>query len=370
MSCKQCKSKQKDLFFIHQGLMICRVCLSVATLEPIVVTCPSHLIEDINLNFDLTPKQKEVSKQLCQNNEKNVLFEAVCGAGKTECVLELIKDRLNKGLKVGWAIPRRQVVLELTSRLQKVFPSLSIISVCEGHTNQLSADLVLFTTHQAFRYKHSFDVLILDEVDAFPYKGNDLLNHLVSQTYKKQCIMMSATIPKDLRKIMLQEKWAHITCYERPTQIPLTIPIHIKTLPWLMIWMVFKLIPRQKKWLIFVPSISLAIRYSRFLRCDFLTSKSKEKEKIIERFFNAEQAILVCTTILERGVTFINVHVIVIMAHHVVFDESSLVQIAGRVGRHKSYPIGDVFFIASQESEEVIACIRTLQNANFIAYGV
>ena len=370
MPCEQCNSNHQDLFFIHQGLKMCRVCLSVATLEPIEVTCPNHLIEDINLSFDLTPKQKEVSKQLCNTYERNILFEAVCGAGKTECVLELIKDRLNKGLKVGWAIPRRQVVLELTSRLQKVFPSLSIIAVCEGYTTQLSADLVLFTTHQAFRYKQSFDVLILDEVDAFPYKGNHLLHHLISQTYKQQCIMMSATIPSNLRKTIEEEKWPHITCYERPSQIPLTIPIHIKTLSWLMILMIFKLKPRQKKWLIFVPSIRLAQRYARILRCDSLTSKSNDKEKIINRFSNAEQGILVCTTILERGVTFINVHVMVIMAHHIVFDESSLVQIAGRVGRHKMYPTGDVFFIASQESEEVNACIRTLQNANAIAYGV
>lgn len=370
MLCEQCQSKHKDFFFTHQDMIICRVCLSVATLEPIEVTCPKHLIEDINLSFELTPKQKEVSSQLCETIERNVLFEAVCGAGKTECVLELIKDRLNKGLKVGWAIPRRQVVLELTSRLQKVFPSLSIIAVCEGYTTHLSADLVLFTTHQAFRYKNSFDVLILDEVDAFPYKGNHLLHHLISQTYKQQCIMMSATIPHDLRKSMTQEKWPHITCYERPTQNPLTIPVQIKTLSWLMIFMIFKLKPRQKKWLIFVPTIIQATRYARVLGCDSLTSKSNDKEKIIEKFSKAQQGLLVCTTILERGVTFINVHVMVIMAHHPVFDESSLVQIAGRVGRHKLYPKGDVFFITSQDSEEVNACIHTLQNANSIAYGV
>jgi competence protein ComFA len=370
MPCEYCKSTHKDLFFTHQGVSVCRVCLSVATLEPIEVTCPDHLIEDINLSFELTPKQKEVSKQLCKTLDRNVLFEAVCGAGKTECVLELIQDRLNKGLKVGWAIPRRQVVLELTSRLKKVFPSLTVIAVCEGYTTQFSADLVLFTTHQAFRYKQSFDVLVLDEVDAFPYKGNHLLHHLISQTYKQQCIMMSATIPHDLRKTMVKEKWPHITCYERPTHIPLSIPIHIKTFSWLMLFWILKLRPLQKKWLIFVPSIRQAIRVAHILRCDALTSKSKDKEQIIERFSNTQQGILVCTTILERGVTFINVHVMVIMAHHSVFDESSLVQIAGRVGRHKMYPTGDVFFISSQDSEEVNACIHTLQNANATAYGV
>ena len=57
-------------------------------------------------------------------------------------------------------------------------------------------------------------------------------------------------------------------------------------------------------------------------------------------------------------------------AHHRVFDESSLVQIAGRVGRSLDYPTGEVLFLISQESEEVNRCIHTLQHANSIAYGV
>lgn len=370
MSCPKCRAHHSDFFFLHQGQIICRQCLSVATLEPVSVTLPKEHLEDADLSFELTPKQKEVSTMLKNSKSHHIMFEAVCGAGKTECVLELIIDRLNKKQKVGWAIPRRQVVLELCDRLQKVLPQCKVIAVCEGHTDELSADLVLFTTHQAFRYPKSFDVLILDEVDAFPYRGNALLEHLISQTYTHQCIMMSATIPSALRQRMETEQWTHITCYERPTRQPLMVPELIRTFKMLMPLKTFDLLPTEKKWLIFVPTHVMAKWVSALLRCDSLTSKSKDKESIIQRFILKDKAILVCTTILERGVTFNNVHVMVLMAHHHVFSESSLTQIAGRVGRSIQYPTGKVVFISSQDSEEVNACIRNIQNANTIAYGV
>lgn len=370
MQCENCGSRHMDLFFVHHQTLKCRMCLSTATLEPIQVSVPVHMIEDIQLPFELTSKQKEVSQALTSTTARHVMFEAVCGAGKTESVLQLIQDRLNQGLTVGWAIPRRQVVLELQQRLAKVFPTCSVIAVCEGHTTQLSADLVLFTTHQAFRYRGSFDVLILDEVDAFPYKGNTLLQHQVKQTYLKQCIMMSATIPQTLRTQMKEENWHHITCYERPTQVPLVVPTMIRTLNILMWIHCLRVLKKQNKWLIFVPTHAMAKHMGLILRCDYLTSKTQNKDVIISRFISQEHAYLVCTTILERGVTFKNVHVVVMKAHHRVFDESSLVQIAGRVGRSLDYPTGEVLFLISQESEEVNRCIHTLQHANSIAYGV
>lgn len=370
MPCLNCKAHHPDFFFLHQGQIICRQCLSVATLEPVSVTLPKEHLEDANLSFELTPKQKEVSTLLKNSMSRHIMFEAVCGAGKTECVLELIIDRLNKKQKVGWAIPRRQVVLELCDRLQKVLPQCKVIAVCEGHTDELSGDLVLFTTHQAFRYPKSFDVLILDEVDAFPYRGNALLEHLVAQIHTRQCIMMSATIPLVLRQRMEAEHWTHITCYERPTRHPLMVPELVKTFKMLMPLKVFDLLPTEEKWLIFVPTHAMAKWVSLLLRCDSLTSKSKDKERVIERFILEDKAILVCTTILERGVTFKNVHVIVLMAHHHVFNEASLTQIAGRVGRNTHYPKGKVVFISSQDSEEVNACIQNIRNANTIAYGV
>ena len=35
--------------------------------------------------------------------------------------------------------------------------------------------LVVMTSHQLLRFKEAFDLLIIDEVDAFPFRDNDML---------------------------------------------------------------------------------------------------------------------------------------------------------------------------------------------------
>lgn len=53
---------------------------------------------------------------------------------------------------------------------------------------------------------------------------------------------------------------------------------------------------------------------------------------------------LVTTTILERGITIPCLNVMVLQADAPLFSETVLVQIAGRVGRDKDYPSGEVVF--------------------------
>ena len=75
------------------------------------------------------------------------LIKAVCGAGKTEIVVPVIAAMLRKKKKVCFAIARRQVVLELAARLQKIFPRAAVVPVCQGYTQRLSGDLIICTTH-------------------------------------------------------------------------------------------------------------------------------------------------------------------------------------------------------------------------------
>ena len=92
--------------------------------------------------------------------------------GKTEICFESICGYLAQGKKVGFAISRRQVVLEIANRLRRAFPELSVCEVAQGYTQVTDADLIVCTTHQLYRYPYAFDLLILDELDAFPFVGN------------------------------------------------------------------------------------------------------------------------------------------------------------------------------------------------------
>ena len=90
-----------------------------------------------------------------------------------------------------------------------------------------------------------------------------------------------------------------------------------------------------------------------FYPCEYVNSKSNNNDIKIQAFKDKKYHVLIATTILERGITIENVNVAVLFANHRVFDEASLVQISGRVGRSFKYPDGECLFLCYQRSNEV-----------------
>ncbi len=152
------------------------------------------------------------------------MLEAVCGAGKTELVYAVIADQLAAGKKVGFAIPRRQVVLEIASRLAGVFTNLKVIAVCQGHTSDLDGDLIVCTTHQLYRYYQYFDLLIIDEPDAFPFKGNDILHGFAKSGCKGNFIYLTATPDEQLRKQVAENQLHYLYLPKRPSGKDMIVP--------------------------------------------------------------------------------------------------------------------------------------------------
>ena len=148
--------------------------------------------------------QKEASDKVCDyvSQGYDVLLNSVCGSGKTEIVVECIKNYISKGLKVCYAIARREVVVELTERFQNIFKDADVIGVYGGHHDKIFGDLIVCTSHQLFRYYHNFDLLILDEVDAFPLKGNETLMNISLNSCKGHIVFSTATVDENLKSIL------------------------------------------------------------------------------------------------------------------------------------------------------------------------
>ena len=379
MECRRCGNQDMGYFFLDQSVWYCRKCIQFGRLnvgeELMVPTylCKRHRCR-YHLDYPLTKAQLKAASQLVEEikDKHNVLLYAACGSGKTEIVMEVLQYALNKGMKVGFAISRRQVVLEIQERLSKAFPTLHIIAVCEGYTDIVDGDLIVCTMHQLYRYHQTFDLLIMDEVDAFPYKHNVLLEHIAMNAAKGNIIYLTATPDEAMLQQVRENHLSMVTLYQRPHGYPLIVPKLIKCLPMFQLMVAVYYLERwmkiKKPILVFVPSIAFGQTLYQWLRfryrCGILTSKTDHKDEIISDMRNRKLQFLITTTILERGVTFDDVQVIIMRADHPVFDEASLIQIIGRVGRNIHHPTGEGVFLYTRQSLAITRCLDALNKMN------
>lgn len=380
--CLRCHNQDPSLFFFSQGEWCCLKCLDFGRLplgqkpnKPFLSHKNFHL-QPI-LEFELLPFQKEVSSQVLSilKEEKDVLLYAAAGCGKTEMTLESICWYLGQGKKVCFAISRRQVVMEIAQRLSKNFPTLQVIPVCQGYTKKIDGDLIVCTTHQLYRYPFCFDLLILDELDAFPYAGNEVLEAIAMQSCIGQKLLLSATPDEKNLQAVKEGHMEMVNLFRRPHQKPLCVPRVVIASKWRMVIKIMKEIraykSQGKQVLLFVPRI-LDTKWMRlclrpFFKTEVIHSKSLNKDEIMARFHAKQVEVLICTTLLERGITVPSVQVIVYQADHPVFTTASLIQIFGRVGRSFSDPFGQATAYIEKPSLALKACIQQLNFMNAVS---
>lgn len=377
MKCLRCHNTDPIYFYNDRGTYYCRKCIQFGRLD--INTQPRPFQSKYQkkhrckpkLSFELTPQQKQASQLLCQYVEegKNVLVYACCGAGKTEITYEMISRSLNKGLKVGFAISRRQVVLEIAQRMKEAFPSIQVIQVCQGYTDIIDGELIVCTMHQLYRYHQAFDILIMDEVDAFPYKNNEVLEAVAHHATRKTIVYLTATPDEKMLKEVEEKKLEVIEVFTRPHQNPLILPTVYKLPFTLQLFLLVLIMFRTKnQMLIFVPTIqladTLALILCRIFTCSSFTSKTENKEEKIEKIREGKIQFIFTTTILERGITLKGIDIVVLQAQHPLFDEASLIQIIGRVGRSKECPTGKGYFLCSRKTTAIRRCERALIKMN------
>lgn len=383
MRCDRCKNEDKNLFAYDHGVYYCRKCIDFSRLEVSEKVKPVPLTHRVwsgkpVLKYDLTFAQKKVSHEAYMHleNGKDVIVFACTGAGKTEITFESICGYLAKGKKVGFAISRRQVVLEIAQRLRQAFPELSVVEVAQDYTQITDADLIVCTTHQLYRYPYAFDLLILDELDAFPFVGNDVLQEIAKQACIGQRLLLSATPDEESMKLVDEGKMEMVCLFERPHGHPLCIPKVIQISIGLQVLLVFikciQFKSQAKQVLVFVPRKQDAKRMSKglnlFLKSKAIHSSTQDKDCILEDFRNRKLDVLVCTTLLERGITIPSVQVIVFRADHSVFTTASLIQIFGRVGRSFQDPDGEGVCLCQYAKKSIKDCVNQLKKMNDIAF--
>ncbi|QNQ81521.1 DEAD/DEAH box helicase [Lactobacillus sp. PV034] len=333
----------------------------------------------------LTDQQEKVSEklQLSLRNKRDHLVHAVTGAGKTEMLFKVINAALIQGLRVGLATPRIDVVNELYPRLCEAFKTVSIgkyhgKEFCEPQNEQF----IICTTHQLLKFYRSFDLLIIDEVDSFPYVNNPMLLAGARFSVKKNGVQfyLTATPDPELLEKVRNRKIDYSRLNRRFHGGLLPVPenqfylrpfIKNKKINYKLLNTINHLLLLHKPILIFIPRISELEDYKNTLakactklRIATVYAGDKERQEKVQQFRDSKIDILLTTTILERGVTFPHVQVIVVAADDKIYTTPSLVQIAGRVGRSMDDKSGKVIFCYHRYTKNIRQANRQIREMN------
>jgi len=374
-TCSRCGSQRaKAAPCARCGSMECLLCLECSSLGEhrscsTLLAVPGPGVQGqaqvpaLVLDYQLTKAQGQAARELVEfweRREGRALVWAACGAGKTEVAFALIQRALAEGEEVLFAIPRQDIVREIVQRLRRAFPGLEIAAHYGGQPWLAPGRLVVATTHQVLHFFQRFGLAILDEADAFPYQGSAMLRYGLERALapRGQLVEMTATPrgPRPRRVITIPARHHGFPLPEPEIivdKLPTPEELFSAGLPWSAVG------PLQDplwRWLVFAPTIAaceviykvLAQRQSRPV--GLCHSRLEGRLGAVEEFRQGRLDLLVTTTVLERGVNFPGIGVMVLYADHPLFSASTLVQMAGRVGRTAQAPTGPVIFVASKLS--------------------
>ncbi|MGG1518948.1 DEAD/DEAH box helicase [Paenibacillus oryzisoli] len=318
---------------------------------------------------------------------RRFLIWAVTGAGKTEMIFPFIQYIAKQGGRVLIATPRKDVVLELQPRISRAFEAYRVVTLYGGSEERWEqGPITIATTHQLMRFYQAFDLVIIDEIDAFPYHNNPMLGFAAEQVCRPDgiTILLSATPPPAVRKAVNRGRMAHVRVPVRFHRHPLPLPRFIQT-PSLrrmvqaqrisksLLVLVQQSVERGAQVFIFVPNIQLVepvvglLRREVSVRVEGTSSQDDLRADKVQTFRKRDIRVLVTTTILERGVTVPKSDVFILEADSGLFDDAALVQMAGRAGRSKEDPAGKVVFAAAEVTRSQKEALRQIRTMNRIA---
>lgn len=370
----------------------------------------SAAAREITLPFELTKAQQDASRFVvsfvAEDERSECLVHAVCGAGKTEVCFGAIALALRRGGRVLFAVPRSDVVAEVAPRISAALAGARVVALRSGARERYrDADLVVATTHQVLRFYQAFDLVVLDEADAFPFRGSRMLRHALRRATGPggKTVYMTATPDQPLVAAAERGRVALVRISARHHGHPLPVPVVIKVslppvedhaavsrlsrhpaegvLPPGVVGAINASVRDGHGVFVFVPTVELASRVCAMLEaslargcstsCDvpprvaFVHSGHPERDRLREAFKDGQIDVLVTTTIMERGITVPMADVVVLYADFErVFDAAALVQMAGRAGRSHEYPCASVYFVAERTSPAMRAAIECIQAMN------
>ncbi len=304
----------------------------------------------------------------------DALLWAVCGSGKTEITFEIVLKHLKLGNYVAFVIPRKDILIEIYERFRVMINNLDITLLSSDFKQKKDAQMYVLTPNQLLRFKDAFSLIICDEVDAFPFMDDPRFMYGVKSAKRKGAITVYLTSTPS--KELLNQNLNIFKIYSRWHGFLLPVPKLLFHSRLMFKHQVFRkkikeLINNNRSLLIFVGTIKygkeLKLKMKNSLEAEFVHAHDPDRIRKIESFRKGKIKVLISTIILERGVTFTNLDVIVADADRISYNTATLVQIAGRVNRKIDDQCGQVVFCYETKSEAIENALKQIEMMNKLA---
>lgn len=281
------------------------------------------------------------------------------------------------------------MVLELGGRLAAGFPGLEL-TLLYGGAPRLSSraglsPLTVATTHQLLRLGPAFDLVILDEADAFPFLTTPMLHRALAAVGRPGArrVYLTAT-PDDVLQARAARGDLHLLRLPaRHHGWPLPVPRWRRAEPLEAAGPSWRLSPAAEAAVsgavaagaplfVFVPHrgwlrpvAEAAGQLAPGVATISASADHRTREAVRAAFRAGEIQVLVTTTVSERGLTVPRARVLVLWADaERIFRREVLIQIAGRSGRTAEDPRGEVTFVSRSESQAMRAACREIEAMN------
>ncbi len=394
-----CQEGQKECYYCQECLILgeSKPCEALYAI-PARTRPEENLVSSIRLNLDISFSiaQYEAFQGLARFVRQDSLAECLvweaCGAGRPEVVFGAVREVLRKGGRVLFGVPRRDVLDDLLSRLERAFPGVRV-EVRYGRFRNYPkvSDIVLASTPQALKYYLNFDLVILDESDAFPYRANPILMNALRRARKMEGKFIYMT-PTPAPEVYARAQRGEIKVLQIPIRQhghPLVIPQIIlekelateQRLPERVLQLIRESVEEdQAQVLMVVPNAAYAERVGELMKKSRLqkmriqglkerpfiqtSSHDPERERKVNSYFRGEASILITTGLTGRGDLAPHSNMVVLWSENEIFDEGYLLQLAGRVGWSQAYPGGKVWFVGSHITREMEGAVRKIRLLN------
>lgn len=398
LTCSRCHNQSEQAFVtlpIDESVY-CLNCLQMGRVvegDYLYYLKDPRKIENIALSSYLTwegslsKEQSRASEDLIlslEDTQRPHMIHAVTGAGKTEMIFPVIDTILSRSGRVCIASPRIDVCLELFPRLQEAFKEVDIALLYGGSQEPYRyTPLVISTTHQLLRFSRAFDLLIVDEVDAFPYVNDPSLHYATQRAVKEggKLVYLTATPDRHLSQKVEKNEITSTILPARFHRHPLPEPVFRWIGDWRkqiekrqkrsLYYLLKRFLNQEGVQLIFMPNILLAEELFAWLKTanpdlsiEVVHSKDPSRKEKVQALRDGHYKALISTTILERGVTFTHCHVCIVGAESKLYSSSALVQMSGRVGRRPDYPTGELIYAHGGKSRSMIEARAQIRSMN------